>query len=143
MPHKLSSCMACCMRRRTTIQCVRKSSITTSPYVKVRRPELNLLKAGNWALESVGFMTQRALHRPLPTGHHSNDLVPLHSGTLDSSRRRCCITQHRHLICRAITAGSGVEHCANCSPSHHARHDSLCQCRPWHLARHVGDNIPG
>jgi len=43
---------------------------------------LNLLKAGNWALESVGFMMQRAPRRPLPTGHHSNDLMPLPAGTL-------------------------------------------------------------
>ena len=95
MPHKLTSCTACCMRRRTMIQCVWKSSITTSPYVKVRRTVRNLLKAGNWALKSVAFMTQCAPHRPLPTGHHSNDLVPLHSGTLDSSRWRHCITQRR------------------------------------------------
>jgi len=48
---------------------------------------------------------------------------------------------HRHLICRAITAGGCVERCANCSPSNHARRDFLCRCRPRHLARHVGDNI--
>jgi len=47
---------------------------------------------------------------------------------------------HRRLICRAITAGGCVERCANCSPSNHARRDSLCQRRPLHLAR-VGDNI--
>ena len=41
-----------------------------------------LLKAGNRALESVGFMTQRAPRRLLPTGHHSNDLVPLPAGTI-------------------------------------------------------------
>jgi len=57
-------------------------SITTSPDIKVLRPVLNLLKAGNWALECVGFMTQRAPRRPLPTGHHCNDLVPLPAGTL-------------------------------------------------------------
>jgi len=44
--------MAWCIRRRTTTQC-----ITTSLYVKVRRPLLNLLKAGNRALMSIGFMT--------------------------------------------------------------------------------------
>jgi len=44
---------------------------------------LNLLKAGNRALESVGFMKQRAPRRPLPTNHHCNDLVPLPAaGTL-------------------------------------------------------------
>ena len=42
----------------------------------------NLLKAGNPALESVGFMTQRAPRRPLHTSHHSNDLVPLPAGTI-------------------------------------------------------------
>jgi len=42
----------------------------------------NFLKAGNRALEYVGFMTQRAPHRPLLTGHHSNDLVPLPAGTI-------------------------------------------------------------
>ena len=42
-----------------------------------RRLVLNLLKAGHRALESVGFMMQRAPYRPLPTGHHSNDLLPL------------------------------------------------------------------
>jgi len=106
---------------------------------------LDLLKAGNRALESVGFITQRAPHRPLPTGHHSNDLVPL---------RHCppahfpmttlyyvTSLDHRHLICRTITAGGCVERCANCSPSNHARRDSLCWCRPQHLARHAGDNI--
>ena len=33
-------------------------------------------------LQSVGFMTQRASRHPLPTGHHSNDLVPLPAGTI-------------------------------------------------------------
>jgi len=75
-------------RRRTMMLCV-----TTSPYVKVRHPVLNLLKAGNWALESGGFMTQRAPFRLLPTGHHSNDLVPL--PPRHHSRRRRCITQPR------------------------------------------------
>ena len=42
----------------------------------------NLLKAEKRALESVGFMTQRTPHRSLPTGHHSNDLVPLAAGTI-------------------------------------------------------------
>ena len=49
-----------------------------------------------------------------------------------SSRRRRSITSFNH--CRAITAGGCVERCANCSPSNHARRDSLCQCRPQHLA---------
>jgi len=127
-----------CIRRRT--------STTTSSDVKVRRPVLNLLKAGNQALESVGFMTQRAPCRPLPTDHHSNDLVPLPTGTLpddDVLLRNYYATSldHRHLICWAITAGGCVERCANCSPSHDARQDSLCRCRPQHLGRHVGDNI--
>ena len=63
-----------CVRRRT--------STTTSSDVKVRRPVLNLLKVGNRALESVGFMMQRAPRRLLPAGHHSNDLMPLPTGTL-------------------------------------------------------------
>ena len=46
------------------------------------RKHTYLLKAGNRALESVGFMMQRAPRRPLPTGHHSNDLVPLPAGTI-------------------------------------------------------------
>ena len=54
--------------------CVRRRTSTTTV--------LNLLKAGNRALESVGFMTQRAPRRLLPTGHHSNDLVPLPADTL-------------------------------------------------------------
>ena len=49
---------------------------------RVCEENANLLKAGNQALESVGFMTQRAPRRPLPTGHHSNDLVPLPAGTI-------------------------------------------------------------
>ena len=32
---------------------------------------------------------------------------------------------HKHLICRAITAGGCVERCANCSPSRQALRDSL------------------
>jgi len=64
-----------CLRRRT--------STTTSSDVNVRRPVLNLLKAGNRALESAGFMTtQRAPRSPLPTGHHTSDLMPLPAGTL-------------------------------------------------------------
>ena len=46
----------------------------------------------------------------------------------------------RHLICLPITAGGCVERCANCSPSNHAWRDSLCRCRPRHLAQRVGDN---
>ena len=42
----------------------------------------NLLKTGNQDLESVGIMMQRALPRPLPTSHHSNDLAPLPAGTI-------------------------------------------------------------
>jgi len=43
---------------------------------------LILLKAGNRVLESIGFMMQRAPRRLLPTGHHSNDLVPLPTSTI-------------------------------------------------------------
>jgi len=53
MPHKLSSCAACCIRRRTTMQRVCERA-------RLRRPVLNLLKAGNRAVESVWFMTQCA-----------------------------------------------------------------------------------
>ena len=55
-----------------------------SPYGHVRACEenANLLKAGNWALEYVGFMTQCTPRRPLPTGHYTSDLVPLPTGTL-------------------------------------------------------------
>ena len=60
----------------------RRSSTTTSSDVKVRRPVLTLLKAENRALESVGFMTQCTPRHPLPTGHHTSDLVPLPAGTL-------------------------------------------------------------
>ena len=106
-----------CVRRRT--------STTTSSDVKVRRPVLNLLKAGNRALESVGFMTQCTPRRPLPTGHHSNDLMPLPAGTLPTMTLYYVTSlDHCHLICRAITAGGCVERCANCSPSNHARRDS-------------------
>ena len=115
-------------------------------YVRRRMPRAceenaNLLKAGNQALESVGFMTQHAPHRPLPTGHHSNDLVPLPAPFPMTMLYYVMSRDHRHLICRAITAGGCVERCANCSPSNHARRDSLCRCRPQHLARHVGYNI--
>ena len=126
--------------------CIRsRTSTTTSSDGKVRRPVLNLLKAGNRALESVGFMMQHAPRRPLPTGHHSNDLVPLRHcpPALFPTTTLHYVTSldHCHLICRAITAGGCVERCANCSPSNHARWDSLYRCRPQHLARHVGDNI--
>jgi len=53
-----------------------------SQYFKVRCPVLNLLMAGNLALASIGFMTQRAACHPLLSGHHSNDLVPLPAGTI-------------------------------------------------------------
>jgi len=100
----------------------------------------NLLKAGNRALDS-GFMMQRAPRRPRPTGHHSNDLVPLPPAPFPmTSLYYVTSLDHHRLICRAITAGGCVERCADCSPSNHARRDSLCRCRPRHLAR-VGDNI--
>jgi len=53
------------------------------------------LKAGmeTGLLESVGFMTQRAPCRLLPTGPHSNDLVPLPAGTIpDDDAVLCNIT---------------------------------------------------
>jgi len=53
-----------------------------SSHARACEENANLLKAGNRALESVGFMTQRAPCRLLPTGHHTSDLVPLPSGTL-------------------------------------------------------------
>jgi len=75
---------------------------------------LNLHKR---AIESVGFMKQCAPHHPLPTGHHSNDLVPLPAGTLpDEMLYYPTSLDHRHLICRAITAGGCVERCTNYSP---------------------------
>jgi len=120
-----------CVRRRT--------STTTSSDVKVRRPVLNLLKAGNRALESVGFMKQRAPRRPLPTNHHCNDLVQCRPPALFPTTMLYYVTSLDHR--RAIIASGCVECCTNCSPSNHARRDSLCRCRPRHLARHVGDNI--
>ena len=94
--------------------CIRsRTSTTTSSDGKVRRPVLNLLKAGNRALESVGFMMQHAPRRPLPTGHHSNDLVPLRHcpPALFPTTTLHYVTSldHCHLICRAITAGGCVE----------------------------------
>ena len=118
-----------CVRRRT--------STTTSSDIKVRHPVLNLFKAGNWALESVGFMTQFTPRRPLTTGHHSNDLVPLPAGTLPDHDALLRNIARPPPDMPAITAGGVVKRCANCSPSNHARRDSLCRC----LARHVGDNI--
>ena len=38
-----------------------------SPYMKVQRPGFDLLKAGNRALASIEFITQRAPRRPLST----------------------------------------------------------------------------
>jgi len=108
---------------------------------RVCEENANLLKAGNQALESVGFMTQRAPRRPLPTIHHSNDLVPLPPALFPTTLYYVTSIDHRHLICRAITASGCVERCANCSPSNHARRDSHCRCHPRHLARHIGDNI--
>ena len=47
---------------------------------------------------------------------------------------------HCHLIWRAITAGGCVERRTNCSPSRQTPRDSLCQCRPPNLVRHIGEN---
>jgi len=115
---------------------------------RVCEENANSLKAGNRALES-GFMMQRASRRPLPTGHHSNDLVPLPwrapfpspSPFPTTTLYYVTSLDHHHLICQTITAGGCVERCADCSPSNHAWRDSLCRCRPRHLARHVSDNI--
>jgi len=120
--------------------CVWTCSITgtTSPYVKVRCSVFYLLKARNRALASIGFIMQHAPHSPLPTGHHSNDLVhcppPLFPTT---TLYYATSLEHRHPICRAIGAGECVEHCANCSPSRHSPQDSLCRCCLWHLVRHA------
>ena len=37
-----------------------------SPYVNVQRPGFDLLKAGNRALASIEFITQRAPRHPVP-----------------------------------------------------------------------------
>jgi len=103
-------------------------SSTYDDTVCVERAQLQCQrKAGNRALESVGFMMQGAPSCPLPTSHHTNDLLPLPTATLPDDDATSL--DHRHLICPAITAGGFVERRANCSPSHHARRDSLCRCR--------------
>jgi len=72
--------------RKAYSRCVQRRILLARTWARRPMPtceeNANLLKAGNRALESVRFMTQRAPRRPLPTSHHSNDLVPLPAGTI-------------------------------------------------------------